>query len=71
MRQGGFQASGFRIPRHTFPLLSLVTLGCQMRVAKLIVGALNGYSDGSVSVRWKVPPAYGVAGGPASVIDHA
>lgn len=70
MRQGGFQASGFRMPRHTAPCASLVTLGCQIRVANRTPGALNGYSAGSVTSTANLPPAYGVPGGPVSVTAH-
>jgi hypothetical protein len=38
----GFQASGFRMPMHMLPCSSKVTLGCQIRVLKLILGGLKG-----------------------------
>ena len=40
--EDGFQASGLRIPMHMLPCSSKVTLGCQMRVLKEILGGLNG-----------------------------
>lgn len=41
-----------------------------MRVANTTCGALNGYSAGRFTTRPKLPPAYGVLGGPEIVTCH-
>jgi hypothetical protein len=41
-----------------------LTLGCHILVSKRMTGGRNGYSLGILMSTWKVPPSYGVSGGP-------
>lgn len=56
IRELGFHVSPFRMPMHMLPCSSKVTLGCQIRVLKFMVGGLKGYSTGSVRSSLNLPP---------------
>lgn len=47
--------------------MTLEMFGCQIFVSNFIFGGWKGYSFGIVMLTMKVPPSYGVSGGPLKI----